>query len=164
MAVGLEHIRRGDCSGARSAVCICESFRTRALFEAIHAYRSNFKPSTYLDKAISVGGHTLVAAESDEEAGRLATSAFQRHLDLLRGQPIFVPAPVARMRSFEIAAEVMKTLEASGCSPYQNLCAMVSDDRCCHSHYQPGVTSSHHRGLYRAEPDPDIRCFALVPV
>jgi alkanesulfonate monooxygenase SsuD/methylene tetrahydromethanopterin reductase-like flavin-dependent oxidoreductase (luciferase family) len=111
----------------------------------------------------------LVAAESDEEAGRLATSAFQRHLNLLRGAPIFVPAPVDsmdglwseserflvesrlavaaigspdtvqqnlahflsqtnvdeliftsdlyehrhRMRSFEIAAEAMKTLEAT---------------------------------------------------
>jgi hypothetical protein len=40
----------------------------------------------------------LVAAESDEEAGRLATSAFQRHLNLLRGEPIFVPAPVDNMQ------------------------------------------------------------------
>ena len=111
----------------------------------------------------------MVAAESDEEAGRLATSAFQRHLNLIRGEPIFVPAPVDsmdgrwseserflvesrlgvaaigspdtvqqklvrflsqtnadeliftsdlydhrdRMRSFEIAAEAMKTLDAT---------------------------------------------------
>ena len=39
----------------------------------------------------------MVAAESDGEAGQLATSAFQRHLKLLRREPIFVPAPVDSM-------------------------------------------------------------------
>jgi luciferase family oxidoreductase group 1 len=144
-------------------------FAPALLFEAIHAYRSGFKPSAYLDEPYLAAGIPLVAAESDEEAGRLATSAFQRHLNQLRGEPIFVPAPVDsmhglwseserflvesrlgvaaigspdtvqkslerflsqtnvdeliftsdlydhrdRMRSFEIAAEAMKTLEAT---------------------------------------------------
>jgi alkanesulfonate monooxygenase SsuD/methylene tetrahydromethanopterin reductase-like flavin-dependent oxidoreductase (luciferase family) len=42
-------------------------------------------------------GVPLVAAETDAEAQRLATSALQRHLKLIRGEPIFVPPPVATM-------------------------------------------------------------------
>ena len=47
----------------------------------------------------------MVAAESDEEARRLATSAFQRHLNLLRGEPIFVPAPVDNMHGLWTESE-----------------------------------------------------------
>ena len=72
-------------------------FAPELLVEAMHAYRSGFKPSAYLDKPYLAAGIPLVAAESDEEAGRLATSAFQRYLNLLRGEPIFVPAPVDSM-------------------------------------------------------------------
>ena len=39
----------------------------------------------------------MVAAESDAEAQRLATSSAQRHLNLIRGEPIFVPPPVECM-------------------------------------------------------------------
>jgi luciferase family oxidoreductase group 1 len=72
-------------------------FASALLFEAIHAYRCAFKPSGYLDEPYLAAGIPLVAAESDEEAARLATSAFQRHLNLIRGKPIFVPAPVESM-------------------------------------------------------------------
>jgi luciferase family oxidoreductase group 1 len=72
-------------------------FAPALLFEAIHTYRSGFKPSAYLDKPYLAAGIPLVAAGSDEEAGRLATSAFQRHLNVIRGGPIFVPAPVDSM-------------------------------------------------------------------
>ena len=44
-----------------------------------------------------MAGVPLVAAETDAEAQRLATSALQRHLRLIRGEPIFVPPPVESM-------------------------------------------------------------------
>ena len=73
-------------------------FAPALLFEAIDAYRSRFKPSVYLDKPYVAAGIPLVGAASDEEAARLATSSFQRFLNVIRGKPIFVPPPVDSMQ------------------------------------------------------------------
>jgi alkanesulfonate monooxygenase SsuD/methylene tetrahydromethanopterin reductase-like flavin-dependent oxidoreductase (luciferase family) len=67
------------------------------LLEAIDIYRSTFTPSRYLDRPYVMVGVPLVAADTDEEARRLSTSALQRHLKLIRGEPIFVPPPVDRV-------------------------------------------------------------------
>jgi luciferase family oxidoreductase group 1 len=72
-------------------------FAPALLLEAIQAYRSGFRSSAYLDKPYLAAGIPLVAAETDQEAERRATSAFQRHLKLIRRQAIFVPAPVESM-------------------------------------------------------------------
>jgi luciferase family oxidoreductase group 1 len=69
-------------------------FAPALLVEATEAYREGFTPSKYLDKPYVMAGVPLVAAETDAEAERLATSALQRHLRLIRGEPIFVPPPV----------------------------------------------------------------------
>ena len=52
-----------------------------------------------------MAGVPLVAAESDAEAQRLSTSALQRHLRLIRGEPIFVPPPVESMDGLWSEAE-----------------------------------------------------------
>ncbi|HYP13763.1 MAG TPA: MsnO8 family LLM class oxidoreductase, partial [Bryobacteraceae bacterium] len=72
-------------------------FAPALLLEAIEQYREGFKPSRYLRDPYVMVGVPLVAAETDKEAEQLATSALQRHLKLLRGQPICVPAPVRSM-------------------------------------------------------------------
>src|SRR5689334_19195513 len=72
-------------------------FAPALLMQAIEAYREGFRPSKHLDKPYVMAGVPLVAAETDREAERLATSAKQRHLQLIRGQPIFVPPPVESM-------------------------------------------------------------------
>jgi luciferase family oxidoreductase group 1 len=72
-------------------------FAPALLFEALEIYRAEFRPSEYLAKSYAMAGVPLVAAESDEEARKLATSALQRHLRLIRGEPIFVPRPVETM-------------------------------------------------------------------
>jgi luciferase family oxidoreductase group 1 len=72
-------------------------FAPALLFQALQIYRSEFTPSKYLTKPWAVAGVPLVAAESDTEANRLATSLLQRHLRLIRGQQIFVPPPVESM-------------------------------------------------------------------
>jgi luciferase family oxidoreductase group 1 len=72
-------------------------FAPALLIEAIEAYREGFTPTKYLDKPYVMAGVPLVAAEGDAEAERLATSALQRHLKLIRGEPIFVPPPVESM-------------------------------------------------------------------
>jgi luciferase family oxidoreductase group 1 len=72
-------------------------FAPALLMEAIEAYREGFTPSQYLERPYVMAGVPLVAAESDEEARRLATSSLQRHLRLIRRQPIYVPPPVESM-------------------------------------------------------------------
>jgi luciferase family oxidoreductase group 1 len=69
-------------------------FAPQLLFDAISIYREYFKPSTVLKQPYVMVGLPVLAADSDEQAAHLATSAQQRILRLVRGQPIFTPPPV----------------------------------------------------------------------
>jgi alkanesulfonate monooxygenase SsuD/methylene tetrahydromethanopterin reductase-like flavin-dependent oxidoreductase (luciferase family) len=80
-------------------------FAPALLMEAIEAYRDNFKRSIYLERPYVMVGVPLVAAETDKEAQRLSTSALQRHLKLIRGEPIFVPPPIESMDGLWSEAE-----------------------------------------------------------
>src|SRR4030081_3176593 len=72
-------------------------FAPALLMQAIEVYRGSFKPSRGLDRPYVMVGVPLVAAETDAEATRLATSALQRHLKLIRGESIYIPPPVESM-------------------------------------------------------------------
>jgi luciferase family oxidoreductase group 1 len=72
-------------------------FAPELLLPAIQIYRSRFKPSQFSEKPYVMAGVPIVAAETDAEANRLATSAYLRFLKLVRGQPIFLPPPVPAM-------------------------------------------------------------------
>jgi luciferase family oxidoreductase group 1 len=72
-------------------------FAPQMLLDAIGIYREYFKPSTTLKQPYVMIGLPVLAADSDEQAAQLATSAQQRILRLVRGQPIFTPPPVASM-------------------------------------------------------------------
>jgi luciferase family oxidoreductase group 1 len=80
-------------------------FAPALLMQAIETYRATFEPSQYLDRPYVMVGVPLVAAETDAEAARLATSAQQRHLKLIRRQPIYVPPPVESMDGLWSEAE-----------------------------------------------------------
>jgi luciferase family oxidoreductase group 1 len=72
-------------------------FAPQMMLEALNLYRENFKPSATLQKSYALIGLPVLAADTDEEAEHLATSTRQRALRLIRGQPIYTPAPVATM-------------------------------------------------------------------
>jgi luciferase family oxidoreductase group 1 len=80
-------------------------FAPALLMQAIEAYHGSFQPSQYLDRPYLMVGVPLVAAETDAEAKRLATSAQQRHLKLIRREPIYVPPPVESMDGIWSEAE-----------------------------------------------------------
>jgi luciferase family oxidoreductase group 1 len=80
-------------------------FAPRLMHEALHLYRENFRPSDHLQQSYAMVGLPVIAAETDEEAAHLATSAYQRVLRLIRGQPIFTPPPVDRMDGLWSRAE-----------------------------------------------------------
>jgi luciferase family oxidoreductase group 1 len=72
-------------------------FAPQLLHEALYLYREGFRPSEFLRRPYAVVGLPLIAAETDSQAEHLATSAYQRVLRLVRGQPIFTPPPVESM-------------------------------------------------------------------
>ena len=72
-------------------------FAPQDMVEALRLYRRYFQPSQYLSEPYSAVGVPLVAADTDEEARRLATSPYQRFLRLIRGQRLLTPPPVDSM-------------------------------------------------------------------
>lgn len=72
-------------------------FAPRYMHEAIRTYRNHFKPSAVLDKPYVMLGVPLVAADTDEQADYLATSVYQRILNLMRGQSLVQQPPVDSM-------------------------------------------------------------------
>ncbi len=80
-------------------------FAPRLMHEAIRVYRNHFKPSKVLDKPYVMLGVPLIAADSDEQAEYLATSAYQRILSLLRGESLLQKPPVASMDGLWMAHE-----------------------------------------------------------
>jgi len=63
------------------------------LLPALELYRSRFRPSDALKEPYAMVGVNVIAAETDEEARRLATSQQQAFLNLIRGRtgPLLPP-------------------------------------------------------------------------
>ncbi|HXI71991.1 MAG TPA: LLM class flavin-dependent oxidoreductase [Verrucomicrobiae bacterium] len=80
-------------------------FAPQMMLEAIQLYREDFTPSASLTQPYVMVGLPVLAADTDAQAEHLATSARQRILRLIRGQPIFTPPPVASMDGLWNAAE-----------------------------------------------------------
>jgi luciferase family oxidoreductase group 1 len=70
-------------------------FAPEYLHAALKIYRSEFKPSPQLEKPHAIVGVSLFAAETDEAARGLATSAQMMFLNLVRGRPGELPPPVS---------------------------------------------------------------------
>lgn len=72
-------------------------FAPDLLYQALHIYRENFQPSERLDKPYAMVCINIVAADSDREARFLFTSMQQQFINLRRGKPGPLPAPVENM-------------------------------------------------------------------
>ncbi|SMF65234.1 luciferase family oxidoreductase, group 1 [Paenibacillus uliginis N3/975] len=69
------------------------------LLPALDLYRSNFKPSGELQTPYAMVGVNVICADTDEEAQRLATSAQQQFLNIIRGRTGQLKPPVDSMDS-----------------------------------------------------------------
>src|SRR3954470_48781 len=69
-------------------------FAPEYLEVALHLYRRDFKPSAALEKPYVIIGAGVFAAQTDDEANRLFTSAQLQFLSLIRGRPGKLPPPV----------------------------------------------------------------------
>jgi luciferase family oxidoreductase group 1 len=72
-------------------------FAPDALMDAIAIYRNNFRPSIYLERPYVMVGVMGAAADTDDEARYLFTSAQQQFVNLRRGTPGRTPPPVRSM-------------------------------------------------------------------
>lgn len=70
-------------------------FAPTHLEEALHLYRQNFQPSAYLQAPYAMVCVNVIAADTDEEAAFLATSAYQVFLGLIRNRRQPLQPPVA---------------------------------------------------------------------
>lgn len=70
-------------------------FAPEQMMEAIHVYRSSFKPSEQLDRPYVMLGFNAFVGESDEEGRYLATSMLQAFVNLRSGRPTPLQPPVS---------------------------------------------------------------------
>lgn len=67
------------------------------LLQALDLYRSYFRPSEELANPHAMIGVNVICADTDEEAERLATSAYQQFLNIIRGHTGQLQPPVDNM-------------------------------------------------------------------
>ncbi|RYD71922.1 MAG: MsnO8 family LLM class oxidoreductase, partial [Verrucomicrobiaceae bacterium] len=72
-------------------------FSPQNLLPGLELYRRNFRPSAVLDGPRAMVCVNVIAADTDAEAQRLATSQHQAHLNLIRGMPSLLPLPLDSM-------------------------------------------------------------------
>ena len=72
-------------------------FAPAQLFPALQLYHSTFKPSAYLNEPYAMACVNVIAADTDQEARYLATSAFQLVLGLIRNKRRPMAPPVYDM-------------------------------------------------------------------
>lgn len=72
-------------------------FAPDQLFQALHVYREKFQPSARLDKPYATVCINVVAADNERDARFLFTSQQQQFINLRRGKPGPLPAPVENM-------------------------------------------------------------------
>jgi luciferase family oxidoreductase group 1 len=75
------------------------------LIEALHVYRSTFRPSEQLDRPHAMVGVNVVVADTDEEARRLFTTMQQGFANVARGTPGPYMPPVDDMEEHWSPAE-----------------------------------------------------------
>ncbi|RYZ49942.1 MAG: MsnO8 family LLM class oxidoreductase, partial [Sphingobacteriales bacterium] len=61
-------------------------FATGLLQEALDVYRSEFRPSEYLERPYTIAGVNIIAADNDDEAERNFTSLIRMFLGILTGK------------------------------------------------------------------------------
>ncbi len=91
-------------------------FAPDALEQALDVYRSEFQPSEQLSKPHAMVAVNVVAADTDAEATRLATSLQQRFTDMFRGTRGLLPPPIDDIDSYWSAAEKARVSSMMRCS------------------------------------------------
>jgi len=108
----LTHIACAEAGGVNSLIPVVAAaqlglpfafashFSPDMLFQALHLYRSNFKPSARLEKPYAMVCINIIAADSNRDAEFLFTSMQQAFVKLRRGETGQLPPPIQNMDQF----------------------------------------------------------------
>jgi alkanesulfonate monooxygenase SsuD/methylene tetrahydromethanopterin reductase-like flavin-dependent oxidoreductase (luciferase family) len=80
--------------------------------QALEVYRHKFQPSKQLERPYTMIGVNVFAAETDTEARRQFSSVQQAFINLRRGTPGPVPAPIDDIRQYAADFEIAQIEEA----------------------------------------------------
>jgi luciferase family oxidoreductase group 1 len=75
-------------------------FAPDMLLDALRIYRARFKPSAQLDKSYAMVGVNIIAAESDAEAKRLATTQQMSFANIFRGARKLSQPPIDDIETY----------------------------------------------------------------
>ena len=87
-------------------------FAPTDLMQALQIYRQKFQPSRQLEKSYAIVAVNVFAAETDQEARRHFTSVQQAFINLRRGRPGPVPAPIDEITDYASAFELAQVEQA----------------------------------------------------
>ncbi|MGF9762832.1 LLM class flavin-dependent oxidoreductase [Microvirga sp. 0TCS3.31] len=91
-------------------------FAPGALMQALQVYRERFQPSAQLDRPYAVVGVNVIAADTDEEAKRLFTSAQQAFTNMFRGTRGKLQPPIDDIESYWAPHEKVQAMSMLSCS------------------------------------------------
>ena len=91
-------------------------FAPKQMYQAFQFYRDNFEPSEYLDQPKTMACVNAIAADSDEEAEKLATSLTQMFLNLIRNDRKPLQPPVDSLDGIMREEEHFHVNQMTACS------------------------------------------------
>jgi luciferase family oxidoreductase group 1 len=91
-------------------------FAPGALMQALQVYRERFQPSAQLDQPYAMVGVNVIAADTDEEARHLFTSAQQSFTNLFRGTRGKLQPPIDDIESYWTPSERAQAMNMLSCS------------------------------------------------
>ena len=91
-------------------------FAPGALMQAIQVYRERFQPSAQLDRPHAMVGVNVIAAETDEEAKHLFTSAQQAFTNMFRGTRGKLQPPIDDIENYWAPHEKAQAMNMLSCS------------------------------------------------
>ena len=91
-------------------------FAPDALIPALQAYFRGFKASKELDRPYAAAGVNVFAADTDQEARRLFTSAQQQFTNMLRGKRGKLPPPIDDIEAYWTPSEKAQASSMLSCS------------------------------------------------
>jgi luciferase family oxidoreductase group 1 len=86
-------------------------FAPQMLLPALEIYRSRFRPSAVLDRPYAIAGINIIAADTDAEARRLATTQQMSFTNLFRGTRGLGQAPIDDIEGYWSPAEKAQVMQ-----------------------------------------------------
>jgi luciferase family oxidoreductase group 1 len=91
-------------------------FAPDAMDQALAVYHRDFRASRHLQQPYAILALNVIAADTDEEARRLFTTAQQSFVNLRRGRPGLIPPPIDDIENFWQPHEKLGVQNSLACS------------------------------------------------